>query len=87
MLERCAEFYQKLYDDTVLNIVKMEAEEVSSILTSEVQRVQSQMKSSKAPGEDQIVVKMIRPGGEIVLSKIQKLFNNAALRTDTVPKE
>ena len=44
------------------------------------------MKSSKAAGEDQIVVEMIRAGGEIALRKIQELFN-AVLRTETVPKE
>ena len=38
------------------------------------------MKSSKAPGEDQIVVEMIRARGEIALRKIQ-LFN-AVLRSE-----
>ena len=64
----------------------METEEVSSILTSEVERALSQMKSRKAPGEDEIVVEMTRAGGEIALRKIQELFN-AILSTDTVPKE
>ena len=86
ILERCAEFYEKLYEDTVQNIAKVETEEVPSILTSEVERALSQMKSSKAPGEDQIVAEMIRAGGEIALRKIQELFN-AVLRTETVPKE
>ena len=64
----------------------METEEVPSILTSEEERVLSQMKSSKAPGEDHIAAEMIRAGGEIALRKIQELFN-AVLRTKTVPKE
>ena len=86
IVERCAEFYQKLYEDTVQNITKMEAEDVPSILTCEVEKALSEMKSNKAPGEDQIVVEMIRAGGEITVRKIQELFN-AILRTEIVPKD
>ena len=68
------------------NIAKVETEEVPSIFTSEVERALSQMKSSKAPEEDQIVAEMIRAGYEIALRKIQELFN-AVLRTETVSKE
>ena len=86
ILERCAEFYEKLYEDTVQNIAKVETEEVSAILTSKVERALSQMKRSKAPGEDRIVAEMIRAGGEIALRKIQDLFNTV-LRTETLPNE
>ena len=86
ILEGCAEFYEKLYEDTVQNIAKVGTEEVPSILTSEVERALSQMKSGKAPGEDQIVAEMIRAGGKIALRKIQEFFN-AVLRTETVPEE
>ena len=68
------------------NIARVETEEVPSIRTSEVERALSQMKSSKAAGEDQIVAEMIRAGGELALTMIQELFN-AVLRTETVPKE
>ena len=84
--ENYAEFYEKIFEDTVQNIAKVETEEVSSILASEAERALSQMKSSKAPGEDHIVVDLIRAGGEIALRKIQELFN-AVQRTETVPKE
>ena len=86
ILERCAEFYEKLFEDTAQNIAKVETEEIPLILTSEVERYLSQIKSSKLPGKDQIVVEMIRAGGEIALKKIQELFN-AVLRTETVRTE
>ena len=51
----------------------METDEVPSILTGEVERALSQMKSRKASGEDQIVAEMIREGGETALRKIHEL--------------
>ena len=37
ILERCEKCYEKLHEDIVQNIAKVETEEVPSILTSEVE--------------------------------------------------
>ena len=60
ILEICAELYRKLYEDAVQNIAKTKAEEVPPVLASEVERALKKMSSSKVPGEDQMVVEMIR---------------------------
>ena len=75
-----------MYKNTVQNIAQIETEEVPNIFTSEIEEALSQIKSRKAPGEEQIVVEMIRAEGKIALRKIQELFK-AVLRTETVPKE
>ena len=53
------------------NIAKMETEKVPLILTSEIERALSQIKSSKAPGEDQLVVDMITAEGIILSGAFQ----------------
>ena len=80
--ERC-EDYQKLYKDTGQNIAKLKTEEVPSTLNSEVKIALIQLKNSKAPEKDQIVVEMIRVGREISLKKILELRQNKCLRNGT----
>jgi len=86
ILERCAEFYESLYKDAAHNIMPMEAEEVPSILDSEIEYAMKKMKNQKAPGEDQVVIKMLKAGGEIVRRKIKELFDNV-IRSEQVSKE
>lgn len=85
-LERCAEFYENLYKDTIHIMNKPAAEEVPPILDSEVENAMKGMKNNKAPGEDQIVMEMLRAGGEIVCTKLKELFNQV-LTKEEVPKE
>ena len=86
ILERCAEFYENLCKDTVHNITRTAAEEVPPIFDSKVEHAMKDMKNNKAPGEDQIVMEMLRAGGRVVRTKLKELFNQV-LTKEEIPKE
>ena len=52
ILERCAEFYQNLYEYTVRNIIKVDAEDVPPIIDCEVEKALQQSFGRRASGED-----------------------------------
>ena len=85
ILERCAEFYEKLYNDAAQNIIRANAaEEVPPILDSEIEKAMKEMK--EAPGEDQIMIEMLKAGGEVLKKKMKELFNEV-IRTEIVPSK
>ena len=75
ILERCAEFYEKLYRDGDQNIRKEEAEDVPPILDSEIEHAIQGMKNDKAPRDGQILIEMLKAGSDVVRLKQRTLFN------------
>ena len=87
ILKRCAEFYQTLYEeDPSQDMQATSAEEIPSILKSEVEKAVHHMSNNKSPVEDRVVIEMIKAGGDILITKLQHLFNRV-IEMEKVPKE
>jgi len=86
IVERCAEFYQALYEDQTQSIEKVPADMVPPILRSEVEKATKQMKNGKSPGEDQVVIEMVKAGGEVIEEKLRKIFNRV-IEEEKVPEK
>ena len=86
ILKRCAEFYQELYEDPSQDIRTTPADVTPHILKSEVEKAANQMKNGKSPGEDLVVIETIKAGGDIIITKLQDLYNKV-IETEKVPTE
>src|SRR3981189_3077873 len=88
IVERCAEFYRKLYSSTTDRpTIQTSAEDsVPEVLSAEVQHAVKQMKNNNVPGYDGVVIAIVKEGGEVLYKPLSGLFTNC-LRQRTIPKE
>ena len=86
IIERCTEFYENPYKDAAQNFIRATSEKAALIINCEIEKAMKSIKNNKAPGEDQIVMEMLRAGGYIVWDKLKELFNKVLIE-EQMPNE
>ena len=80
MIQRCEEFYTKLYSTRQVrqsSVLALPAtyEPPPPTLPSEVRVAIKRLKHGKAPGEDNITTVVLQDGGEPIIKALTQLFN------------
>lgn len=89
MLNVVTQFYEDLYNSKVQSDVEPEekrrkitnvnSEDIPPINKEEIYTALKQIKNGKAAGEDEIAGEMLKEGGEILIAKLEHLFNRCLL--------
>jgi hypothetical protein len=85
IVERCAEYYRKLYSSTADRPDQTnspDGEPIPDVLSSEVEKAVNQMKRNKAPGENGITIELIKEGGAETHKLVANLFTSC-IRSNT----
>ena len=80
MIQRCDEFYTKLYSirkarQSSVPALPATYEPPPPILPSKVRVAIKRLKRGKAPGEDNITTAVLQDGGEPIINSLTQLFN------------
>ncbi|KAL0810833.1 hypothetical protein ABMA28_010143 [Loxostege sticticalis] len=92
--EIVVKYYQQLYKstetepDTMVSkrVTNVGSEDVPEITDSEIETALSRMKNGKAAGSDNVLVEMVKAGGESVIKTLNTLFNKC-LEEGKIPEE
>ena len=87
VLQRWSQYIDELFDDDRGEIPEITKEMNGPvILKSEIQAAMKTMSKGKSPGDDGVMIEMLRAGGEIMADKITKVANKI-YNTGNIPEE
>lgn len=87
VLQRWSQYIDDLFEDETREFPEILREmEGPEILKSEIQKAMKSMKTGKSPGDDGVMIEMLKAGGEILLDKITTIANKV-YNTGIIPEE